>query len=59
MSRPNTNRSGPYLETNSAPAQPMEEPYKETVTKVIEQEWTCLGFRQLLCWTVMEDTHRM
>lgn len=39
--------------------QPMEESYEEAVIKVIEQEWTCLGFQQLPSWTVMEDMPRM
>lgn len=42
-----------------AQEQPMEELYEEVVIKVIEQEWTCLDFQQLHCWTVMEDMPRM
>lgn len=39
--------------------QPMEESYEEVVIKLIQQEWTCLDFQQLPCWTVMEDMPRM
>lgn len=39
--------------------QPMEASYEEVVIKVIQQEWTCLDFQQLPCWTVMEDIPRM
>lgn len=41
------------------PEQPMEASYEEVVIKVIQQEWTCLDFQQLPCWTVMEDMPRM
>lgn len=37
----------------------MEESYEEVVIKVVRQEWTCLDFQQLHCWTVMEDMPRM
>lgn len=44
---------------SGAQEQPMEESYEEAVTKDVEQEWTCLDFQQLPCWTVMEDMPRM
>ncbi|GAB1291197.1 Zinc finger protein 637 [Apodemus speciosus] len=37
----------------------MEKSYEEAVSNAIEPEWTCLGFQQLPCWTVMEDMPRM
>lgn len=48
-----------FFSSSGAQEQPMEASYEEVVIKVIQQEWTCLDFQQLPCWTVMEDIPRM
>lgn len=50
---------GCFFSSSGTPEQPMEASYEEVVIKVIQQEWTCLDFQQLPCWTVMEDMPRM